>query len=299
MRRAFPLLGLVPLLGLAELGFHQYFAARAPDSSQYAALGKELTKLKRPGVPVVVAPAWAEPLVRAAAPSAFPIGELTRADDSAFEELLEVSLLGAHAPEAPGFTREEPRKVGAFTLSRLKNARAEPTSFDFVTAVDVHQVEVFVELGGSRAPCRLVEDGRMETGGLHGHVAYPERRFQCSSQRFVAVSLVEGRDYRARRCILARLPTSGTVVLRFTGVPRARRFVGFAGFSWFLERDVDEPQVELTVRSDERELGRRRVAGAGGWSRFELPGAEGGALEVALERLAPSQSDVCFALEAR
>lgn len=299
MRRAFPLLGLVPLLGLAELGAHQYFAGRAPDAAAYAELGRELTKLKRPGVPVVVAPAWAEPLVRAAAPAAFPIGELTRADDSAFPELLEVSLLGARAPERASFSRQAPRVVGEFELSVLANPKPEPVAFDFVTAVDVGQVEVFSELAGVRAPCRLAEDARVETGGLHGHVTYPARRFQCTSERFVAVSLVEGSDYRAHRCILARLPSSTRVVLRFNGVPSARRLVGFAGYSWFLERDAERPQAELTVRTDERELGRRRVAGADGWSRFELPGSEGGTVEVALERQAASQSDLCFALEAR
>src|SRR6187455_3423057 len=97
------LLGLIPLLGLAELGLHQYFAVRAPQVEDYVALAPQLLKLKQSGVPVVVAPAWAEPLVRQAAPPAFPAVELTRPDDSAFASVLEVSLLGASAPELEGF----------------------------------------------------------------------------------------------------------------------------------------------------------------------------------------------------
>jgi hypothetical protein len=299
MRRVLPLLGLVPLLGLAELAAHQYFASRAPGPADYAALGRELVKLKRPGVPIVVAPAWAEPLVRAGAPGAFPIGELTRADDSAFAELLEVSLLGASAPELVGLVREAPRAVGVFALSSVKNPRAEPASFDFVTAVDVGQVEVFLDHDGVRAPCPAVNDAQLSTGGLHGHGAYPARRLQCSTERFVAVSLVEDAQYRPHRCILARLPPSGRVVLRFTGVPRAARLQAFGGFSYFLERDVVESRVELTVTDERAPLGSRRLAGADGWARWPLPGTEGGAVEVALERLGASQSDVCFALEAR
>lgn len=299
MRRALPLLGLVPLLGLGELGAHQYFASRAPGPEQYAALGRELTKLKRPGVPVVVAPAWAEPLVRAAAPAAFPLGELTRADDSAFAELLEVSLLGARAPELSEFPRDAPRAVGAFSLTTVKNPRPEPASFDFVTAVDVGQVEVFLDHDGVRVPCPLVSDARLATGGLHGHAAYPERRLQCSSDRFVAVSLVEDAQYRPHRCILARTPSSGRLVLRFTGVPRAARLLAFGGFAYFLERDVIEPQVELTVSDERAPLGARKLAGADGWARWPLAGTAGGAVEISVQRLAASQSDLCFALEAR
>src|SRR4051812_8170174 len=98
MLRVSRLLALVPLLGLAELGLHQYFAGRAPAFQDYARLAPVLLELKRAGTPVVVAPSWAEPLVRQAAPAAFPIGELTRADDRGFASFLEVSLLGQSAP---------------------------------------------------------------------------------------------------------------------------------------------------------------------------------------------------------
>jgi hypothetical protein len=299
MRRAFPLLGLLPLLGLVEVAAHFYFAARAPGPEDYRALGRELLTRKRPGVPVVVEPRWAEPLVRAAAPAAFPIGELTRADDSAFPELLEVSLLGASASAPEGFTREAPRPFGAFALTALKNRRPEPTAYDFVTAVDVEQVEVFLAHDAVRTPCRAVTDAPVQTGGLHGHGAYPERRLQCGADRFTTVSLVEDADYRPHRCILARLPNRGRLVLRFGGVPRASRLLAFGGFAYFLERDAVGPQVELTVADERGRLGARRFGGADGWARWPLPGTEGGAVEVTLERLAPSESDFCFALEAR
>lgn len=298
MRRVSSLLGLLPLLGLAELAAHRYFATRAPERAAYEVLGRELAKLKRPGVPVVVAPAWAEPLVRAAAPGAFPIGELTRADDSGFSELLEVSLLGASAAP-PGFVREAPRRVGPFALAVLRSSRPEQTSFDFVTAVDVGQVEVFLEHDGARTPCPESTLAAAEAGGLHGHAFYPARRFRCSADRFVAVSIVEDAEYRPHRCILTRLPQTGRVVLRFNGVPQTSRLVGWGGFAWFLERDATSPQVELSLSTNALEPSRRRFTGAEGWARWEVAGASSGAVEAAVERLAPSQSDFCFALEAR
>ena len=52
------LLALLPALGLVELGLNEYFARRAPGFDDYAALGRELSKLKAAREPVVVAPAW-------------------------------------------------------------------------------------------------------------------------------------------------------------------------------------------------------------------------------------------------
>src|SRR5882672_7934599 len=145
MPRLSRFLGLLPLLGLAELGLHQYFARRAPDFQDYAKLAPALLKLKQPGVPVVVAPAWAEPLVRQAAPAAFPLAELTRPDDSGFAGFLEVSLLGQSAPELAGFPVRQTQALGPFRVSLRRNPTPDPIAFDFVTAVDAGEVEVFVD----------------------------------------------------------------------------------------------------------------------------------------------------------
>lgn len=293
------LLGLVPLLGLAELGLHQYFATRAPDFQDYALLAPELLKLKPSGAPVVVAPAWAEPLVRQAAPAAFPAVELTRADDSAPAHFVEVSLLGAQAPELAGFPVERTQRIGKFQISLRQNPRPEPTRFDFVAAVDAGQVEIFNDFEGQRAPCPVRQRTRAQTGGLHGHVAYPRARHEYRNG-LVGVSVIEDRDYRPHRCVLTQLPDNGTIVLRFDSVPASARFVGFVGFSYFLERDVEADEVELSVSEAGQALGERRAAGARGWSRFDL-GRSGapGVVEVSVRRLLRSSGDFCFALEAR
>jgi hypothetical protein len=294
------LLGLIPVLGLLELGLHQYFAKRAPEFDDYAALAPKLLKLKRAGVPVIVAPAWAEPLVRQAAPAAFPIAELTRPDDSAFASFLEVSLLGEGAPELAGFRTQRTERIGQFSVSLRQNPKPEAVLFDFVTAVDLGEVEVFTELDGQRRPCPFSTRARVATGGLHGHVAYPRQRHECQGGRFVGVTLIDDRAYRPRRCVMAQLPADGSVVLRFSSVPASRRLLGFGGFSYFLERDDEGEQVELSVNASQRVLGRARAAGARGWSRFELGSSDdSGVIEVDLRRLAPAHGDFCFALEAR
>jgi hypothetical protein len=294
------LLGLVPVLGLVELGLHQYFASRAPGFEDYRALAPELLKLKPSGAPVVVAPAWAEPLVRQAAPAAFPESELTRPDDSGFASFVEVSLLGASAPELAGFAVQRTQRIGKFQVSLRQNPRPEPVGFDFVSAFENGFAEIFSELDGTRRPCPLYQRSRAQTGGLHGHVAYPRVRHECEGGQIVAVSLIEDRDYRPHRCVLTQLPDSGSVVLRFSGVPASARFVGFVGFSYFLERDFEADEVALSVTEAGRPLGEERAAGTRGWSRFEVarPGAPG-VVEVSVRRLLRSNSDFCFALEAR
>jgi len=299
MRRLSSLLALVPLLGLGELALHQYFAHRAPDAADYAALAPELLKLKQRGVPVVVAPDWAEPLLRQAAPEAFPLNELARADDQAFTAFLEVSLLGDSAPELAKLPIETQQQLGPFRVARRRNSVAQPTVFDFVTAVEQGRVEVWSEFEAQRSDCTFVEK-RTETGGLHGHVAYPARRYECDNGRFVAVTLIDDQDYRARRCILVQPPDSGSVVLRFDAVPASARLVGFIGASYFLERDHGEPQVSLTLRAAEQSLVRHDAVAAQGWARFEAPRPpDSASIEVRLERLTRPSADFCFALEAR
>ena len=300
MRRWSSLLALVPLLGLVELGLHQYFAQRAPDADDYAVLGAELLKLKRLGEPVVVAPAWAEPLLRQAAPAAFPLRELARADDQPFATFLEVSLLGQSAPQLASFPIAQQQRIGPFRLALRHNPKPDPARFDFVTAVEQAQLEVFDELEGQLTPCPFVDEGRAETGGLHGHPAYPPTRYACGRRRFVGVTLIDDQDFRPRRCIMAQVPDSGSIVLRFGSVAASPRLVGFIGASYFLERDQTEPQVELTISADQQPLLRRSAAGAQGWSRFEATRpADSGVIEVRLRRLARRSGDFCFSLEAR
>ena len=299
MSRLSLLLGLVPLLGLTELGLHQYFAQRAPEFQDYAQLAPALLKLKQAGMPVVVAPDWAEPMVRQAAPAAFPLAELTRADNSGFARFVEVSLLGQSAAELSEFPVTQTQAVGPFRISLHENPKAEKTSFDFVKAVDAGEVEVFADVDQQLRPCQRSERAHTSTGGLHGHVAYPRVRYECGGGRVVGVTLIEDQAYRAHRCILAQPPEGGRVVLRFSSVPASTRFVGFAGFSFFLERDVAADEIELRVEEAGSSLGQYRVSGARGWSRFEMQRGASDIVEVKIRSLQPKAGDVCFALEAR
>jgi hypothetical protein len=300
MRRLRPLLALVPLLGLLELGLHQYFAARAPGFPAYEALGTELLRRKQPGVPVVVSPAWAEPLVRQAAPAAFPVSELARPDDRRFARFLEVSVLGERAAELSDFPIREQQQHGAFNLLLRDSPRFEEPHYDFVSAVETGAAEVWHEVAGERSRCSRVDRQRATTGGLHGPVARPTRGFECSGGRFVGVTLIEDQQYRPRRCILVDPVRAGHVVLRFAAVPASPRLVGFTGFPYFLSRDVRGKPVELAISESGAELVRQGSEPRHGWQRFDVRRPEpGGGIEVVVVRHENEPGDFCFALEAR
>lgn len=293
------LLALVPLSGLAELGLHSYFASRAPGFEAYAALGPKLEKLKQPGVPVVVAPSWAEPLVRQAAPKAFPVAELTRPDNSGFRQFLEVSLLGAQSVELAGFAVKREEQVGPFQLTLRDNPHATPPVFDFVTAVEVGQVEVFTQRGQERSSCERVERARTTTGGLHGSVTRPRSRHECGGS-VVGVTLIEDEQYRPHRCILVEPTDAGDVVLRFSSVPRSDVLFGYTGFSYFRARDYTGTSVELRFTDGAEAVGERQIVSNGTWNSLSVKRAAAqGAVEVMVKRRSPEPADFCFALEAR
>jgi hypothetical protein len=303
MGRSSRLLAVLPLLGLGELGAHAYFATRAPSFEDYAALAPRLVALKRPDMPVVASPGWAEPLLRQAAPQAFPLTEVARPDDAGFASFLEVSL--PSVPQQSGselahFLEQSEEQVGPFRLRILKNPRFEPRRFDFVTALEAGLARVSNAVEGELLPCPLTEASRSRTGGLHGPVARPRRYHACREDRAVAVTVIEDQGYRARRCMLIEAPSRGSVVLEFQDVPASAKLVGFAGFPYFLERDAEGAQVELTLGEGGHELGRHRVEAARGWVRFDVPrpNPRGDVTVDATWRVEPPR-ELCLALEAR
>lgn len=303
MRRSSLVLAVLPLLGLGELASHAYFASRAPGFEDYAALAPRLLALKRPGMPVVAAPEWAEPLLRQAAPEAFPLTEVARPDDAGFASFLEVSLPGVPQQgesQVARFSQQSEERVGPFRLRILKNPKFEPKRFDFVDALAGGSARVSDALEGERSPCPLTEAHRSRTGGLLGPVTRPRRYHACREDRAVAVTVIEDQNYRPRRCMLIEAPSRGSVVLEFEGVPASAKLVGFAGFPYFLDRDADGAQVELTLGEGGQELGGRRVEAARGWVRFEVQRpTRGGDVTVEATWRVAQPRQLCLALEAR
>jgi hypothetical protein len=290
---------LLLLLGPAECAFHRAFMRRAPSLDDYRALAPRLLGAKKPGQPVVVAPYWAEPLVRhAAGDAAFPLSELGRTSDDGFDSFLEVSLLGESAPELSSFTVRRVQRAGPFELRERYRSSAKPSRFDGVTAVEGRALAAQVKLRGAELDChpRLVK--HTEGGGLHGHAAHARERYVCPGGGLVSASLIEDQAYRPRRCILTRIPPASRIELRFESIPGGT-LVAHAGMSFFLSRDGVEPGPKLDFSSGARRLAQHEYDARRGFQRYELGSIEPAALVVGIDNPRAVASELCVQLEVR
>ena len=293
-------------MGLAELGLHVWFATRTPRIDEWRALETAVLAHKRAGEPLVVAPAWAEPLAREAfGDRAFPLDELARADDASMPSLLEVSVLGARYEPARNFRVVSEEHVGRFTLRRLQNPAPVRVRFRFLDHVNPSDLRVTLTRGGVTVPCPYTDHALPTAGGLHGEVAFPRARFACPDpeRTFVGVTVIDDQTYAPRRCIWAAPPPGGVLSLAFRAVPFGSALRGFGGLSYFLFRDSDAPPVTLALASDGAPLGSYTHEDASGWHGFSFSTAPftGQSRGVELGVSAPDEAPdrhFCFALEA-
>ncbi len=299
------LLGLLlPALGLAEACAAFALAHRAPAERDWAALGPAVDRVRRPGDLVVVSPRWAEPHARRAlGDDAFPLVAVARSGSETFGRAIEVSVLGARAPELEAFREIAATRVGPFTIRELSNPAPERVLFDFVAALGPEHATVPTADGGA---CKWTERGRVRTGGLGGHPAFPRARFECPEGPYfhVAETIIADQDFLPRRCIWAHPPESGERVIRYAGVSLGERIVGHLGMYWMIERDGAGAPVTLTVRVAGEPIGSVRHEDGEGWKRFELSteghrGAEAATVELVVTTDDYTHRHVCLQAEAR
>ncbi|MCC6213758.1 MAG: hypothetical protein IT376_02740 [Polyangiaceae bacterium] len=291
----------VPLLGVGELAASRWASGRAPTADEWRALRAEVARRKRPGEPIAVAPAWAEPLARhALGDELMPLAEVARADVTSSPRVLEISALGARAPEVAGWRAASEEPVGRFVLRVLENPSPIPVRLDFVSELGPDRVSVS---DGGRA-CAWTARGARAAGGLHGPVAYPAERFECGAAPFlVGVTVIEDQAYRPRRCVFAHATPSRDLRITYRGVPLGATIRGHAGLSWFLYRDGAGTPVELEVLVGGRAIGKHVHVDTAGWAPFELPlGPDAGKtadVTFVVRSESPRERQFCFHAESR
>lgn len=281
---------LLPAAGLAELGGHVYFSSRPPKLDEWRSARSAVAALRGHGELVVVAPAWAEPNARSAFGDALmPVEDVARPDESSRARAVEVSILGASAPELGRWKLVSEQRVGKFRLRVLDNPAPASVIYDFVD--HVREAHVTDLRGASEAPCSWTIAARRSAGGLHGDPAFPAMRHECggAESHFVGVTVVEDEKWRGRRCIWA-MPTGGaTLSVRYAGVPVGKVVRGYATLPWWLERELHGTPVEMTVLVGGREIGRYVHRDGDGWKGFDF----------ATGALAGTRADVEFRIDSR
>lgn len=295
---------MVPLIGLVELGAHVHFAHRAPELDEWKALASQVAKLKQPDDLVVLAPAWTTPIARHVfGPELLPLEALARADDRAYPTALEVSTLGETAPELSGWRELARQTFGKFTLRRLQNPAPIEVKYRFVDHVRPPDLVVSEGSDAERELCPFNPRSPTYTGGLHGPVAFPRERYQCSGGPafFVGVTIIDDQEYRPRRCIFAHPTTEGSLRLTFADVPLGKVIRGHAGLSYFLARDGLGTPVELRVFAGDQELGRYEHHDEWGWKEFEFSTGELAGttqhVDFEVKSALPAERHFCFSAE--
>jgi hypothetical protein len=201
-----------------------------------------------------------------------PLAQVARPDESAIPKAIEVSVLGHAAPELAGWRRLNEKTLGPFRLAVLENPSSARPRFNFVDALGPERTSVFVEQGEQRRACNFSDRARSVTGGLHGHVAFPRRRFQCpgGDAFFVGVTVIDDERYRPRRCIWAHPMLDGPLVIAYRDVPLGDVVRGHAGLSWFIHRDGGRPPVDLELRVNGQTLGQHSHRDEQGWAPFSF-----------------------------
>ena len=295
----------VPVLGLAELVAHLWFASRPPTFEEWSTVVDTVRKTKQDGDLVVVAPAWADPAARSVlGDDLMPLRDVARPDDSRYAHAVEVSILGDHAPELAGW-REESRstagKFGNFLVRRLANPAPANVLYDFVD----HARPPFADVRGTQPPvtCTWNPHAALSQSGPFGHPVFPSERFECPGGAFfnVGVTVIGDEELRPRRCLWSHPFAHGEIVTRFHDVPLGQVVRGHGGIYWIVEREKRGAPVTLTVRVDGDTVGSFVHKDGDGWASFEMPlGAHAGApkAEVEIAVSSPNFHDRHFCWEA-
>jgi len=292
----------VPLLGLAELAAHLWFAKRPPSFDEWSTVVSAVRETKREGDLLVVSPSWADPAARRALGDALmPLRDEARPDVTRYAHALELSILGEHAPELEGWREESRRVEGKFLLRRVENPAPAHVVYDFVD----HARPPFADVRGTdpAAPCAWNPRASIATSGNFGHPTFASERSECPGGAFfnVGVTVLADQDFRPRRCLWSHPFARGEIVTRFHDVPLGREIRGHGGMYWIVEREKTGAPVTLTVRVDGDTVGRAVHRDGDGWALFQFDlGAHAGAAkaEVEIGVSSPNNQNRHFCFEA-
>jgi hypothetical protein len=305
----------VPVLGLAELGAHLWFASRPPAFDEWSAVVDTVRITKQDGDLVVIAPAWADPAARRVlGDDLMPLRDVARPDESRYAHAVEVSILGEHARELAGWREEGRTTAGKFLVRRLANPAPAHVMYDFVD----HARPPFADVRGTEAvttgetpkppaqpaiSCTWNPHAAVSQSGPFGHPVFPSERFECPGGPFfnVGVTVIGDEELRPRRCLWSHPFAHGEIVTRFHDVPLGKVVHGHGGIYWIVEREKRGAPVTLTVRVDGDTVGSFVHKDGDGWAPFEIDlGAHAGApkAEVEVAVSSPSFRDRHFCWEA-
>lgn len=280
-------------LALAELLALWGRQSRVPDAAAFRAASDVVRSQYDTDDAVVIAPAWADPLLRLYLGDKISLKVAGRSDLSAFERLWVLSIRGARAPEAPPREPDFRKQVQGISVERYDFAPS-PVVLDLVDALPSAAVDV--TLPGGRLPCAFRERvAGAQRGGLGFGPAAPRQRFVCDTpggSSWVGATILEDLELQPRRCILQRPRPNEPVAVTYRDVHLGSELVLYAGLYYEDERHEQGVPVTMRVSINGRERARFVHRDGEGMKRYRLdtraPGEHG----------APARGDLRIEVEA-
>lgn len=269
-------------LALAELLALWGRQSRVPDAAAFRAASEVVREHFETDDAVVIAPDWADPLLRLYLGDKISLKLAGRSDLAPFERLWVLSIRGARAAEAPPREPDFRKLVQGISVERYDFAPS-PVVLDLVDALPSASVEVSVD--GAGVPCVFRERvAGAQRGGLGFGPAAPRQRFACDTpgeSSWVGVTILEDLALAPRRCILQRPRPNEPVAVTYHDVHLGAELVLYAGLYYEDERHEQGVPVSMRVLINGRERARFTHRDGDGMKRYQLdtraPGEQGAA----------------------
>lgn len=284
-------------LALAELVALWVRVGSVPSDAALANAAALVRNEWRPSDAVVIAPDWADPLLRQQLGDLMGVKVAAREDLAPFDRLWVLSLRGRRAPEAPPREPDFRRAIANVVVERYDLAPS-PVLSDLVDALPNAAVEFLQE--GVPVPCRYMPRASgIQRGGLGFGPAVPRARFVCgagSGSTWVGTTVIEDLSLAPRRCVLTQPRPNEPVRIRYQNVPLGRELVLYAGLYYEDERNETGAPVTLRVYIDGRERAAFVHRDGDGMKRYVLE-MQPNAL-TAGQAAAPARADLSLEIEA-
>lgn len=263
--------GWLALLALAivELVGHAVIQARVVPDDDWARAAEVVREGHEPGDLVVVAPGWADPLLRRELGELMSLEDAAPADLAQHRRLWALSIRGHRPAQAPETPPELSQQVGRVRVLRWTLPQTQEVLYDLVD--HVAEARVTRVEGDRELPCRFVPGGRPQGGGLGAGPVTPARRHLCDPARpwlWVGETVLDDLDLQPRRCVWQHPQGAEPIRARFSNVPLGDELVLYADLYYEHERHQENGPIDVVVFVDGEEVGRMTHRDGDGWKRM-------------------------------
>lgn len=279
-------------LAIVEVVGHVVVQARIVEPDDWERAAERVRAEWQEGDLVVVAPEWADPLLRQHLGDLITLEDAGRSDLAQYRRLWALSIRGHRPAEAPDAAPNHDVQVGPVRVLRWALPEGG-VLYDFTE--HVRDARVSMVQGGRETPCRWTESGRARGGGLGAGPITPAERHACDPRRswlWVGATMQDDLDLRPRYCIWQHPAGEEPIRATFEDVPLGERLVLYADLYYEHERDREHGPVHVAAFVDGEEIGRMVHADGDGWKRMVASTQQGEAQkargDVTIEVTAPN-----------